>query len=122
MTQENDILHHAVSDGELKLANVYVTAAIEALLFDAAVTAVLFWKLGFSSFSVMQAVGIALFILFCFSVVIYVRKNRIRKKILDQLEAANLKENDLVAFLEKNPTEYEFVHALFIKPPKSNRP
>ncbi|MBQ9394607.1 MAG: hypothetical protein IJU23_03690 [Proteobacteria bacterium] len=121
MSHESDILQDTARNGELKMARVYVSATVEALVFDAAITAVMFWKLGFSSFSFMQAIGIALFVLFCFSVVIWVRKKSIRKEILGQLEAAHMEEKDIVAFLKDNPTEYEFVHALFIKPPKSER-
>ena len=121
MSQESDILQNTARNGELKMARVYISATVEAVIFDVALVAVMFWKLGFSSFSFMQAIGITLFILFCFSVVIWVRKKSIRKDLLGQLDAVHLEEKDFVAFLEKNSTEYEFLHALFIKPPKPIR-
>ena len=99
-----------------KLARVYVIVTVEALVFECAIACMIFFKLGFSSFTLLQVIGTALLILVIGSISLQIRKRNIKNSILSSLATREISETDFMEFLNTHPTQFEFIQALFISP------
>ncbi len=113
----SDFCHNTAQSFEHKIAQIYLASTAEAILFEIAVLCVIFIKAGFSSFTIMQAIGMSLMILLIISAIIHFRKKKIKEQLLQKLNEAECSEEKMLDFFKQNPAEFEFVQALLNPPP-----
>lgn len=117
MTQD-ETCRCTAEEFEKKVAQIYISSTLEAILFETAALSVIFIRAGFSAFTLMQAIGFSLLILFIISAVIFWRKKNLKIKMLNSLEKNRISESTFIAYIKQNPAEFEFIQALLIPPVK----
>ena len=116
----NEECHPIAERAEKQMEKVYLSVTIEALIIEITALGVIFYYLHLTAFTVMQAIGASLIILLVASIVIMLRKKRIKKKIVDELEQSGISAEAFKTYLEANTLEYELIRPLFIEQGKKS--
>lgn len=109
----NETIQKLATDNEHFLEKLYIAVSIEALALEIPLVTLIFYYLGMTAFSVLQAIGTTLMILLIGSGTIHFRKKRLKKRIIASLQENNIPEDDFLAFLKTPENDCEFLLALF---------
>ena len=115
------------STTEKKLEKLYLTLTGIALSTAIIFCTIIFVNLGFSSFTIMQAIGSILFIMFITSVILYLKKKSIYQNVLQTLSQTSDSDNSskindssddnhktlFFQFLNEHLTDFELTQNLF---------
>lgn len=109
----NDLCLNIAKKFDDQLAELYISTSIEALVFEIALVGLLFFKLGFKAFILLQAFGITLLILLIFSVILHFRKKKIHRNAENALVENQISNTQFLDFLESHQADLQFIYALF---------
>lgn len=96
-----------------EIARLYIATTVEAACFAVCMGGIIIFFLGWTSFAILQAIGMVLMAMLLGKAVLKLRLGRIKKRLEKKLEQNQIDKDKFMEFLKDQAMTFEFLNRLY---------